>query len=184
MSETTKTNNTESDETINKAGHFDDVVSSRQAGGNVNEDGGCYVMVGTAQGSKKVKVIEFIQLDYIDERKLEVVELADDTFVIGIVNSDNTDRAKQQHMRLTRDSFYGLFAALLMFTNADPNALKLSTSKQKIIEFRASDKVMQANDDASIQAASTVQLSDITNMKKRLEVHFFKVLSNEMRCKL
>jgi len=154
MSETTKTNNTESDETINKAGHFDDVVSSRQAGGNVNEDGGCYVMVGTAQGSKKVKVIEFIQLDYIDERKLEVVELADDTFVIGIVNSDNTDRAKQQHMRLTRDSFYGLFAALLMFTNADPNALKESSQKQKVISFRASEKILKANDETEQSKAN------------------------------
>ncbi len=121
------------------------------------ENQGSFVKVKTAQGERSVKIKEFIQLAYIDKRTLEIAELEDDTFVIGIINADDVDRMKQQHMRLTRDSFYGLFSALLMFVNSDPAALKLSTSKQKVIEFRASDKVMQANDDAAIQAASTVQ---------------------------
>lgn len=121
------------------------------------EEQGSFVKVKTAQGERSVRIKEFIQLNYIDKRTLEIAELEDDTFVIGITNADDTDRMKQQHMRLTRDSFYGLFSALLMFINSDPAALKLSTSKQKVIEFRASDKVMQANDDAAIQAASAVQ---------------------------
>jgi hypothetical protein len=121
------------------------------------EEQGSFVKVKTAKGERSVRIKDFIQLSYIDKRTLEIAELEDDTFVIGIVNADDTDRMKQQHMRLTRDSFYGLFSALLMFINSDPTALKLSTSKQKVIEFRASDKVMQANDDAAIQAASAVQ---------------------------
>ncbi len=122
-----------------------------------DEEQGSFVKVKTAQGERSVKIKEFIQLAYIDKRTLEIAELEDDTFVIGIINADDVDRMKQQHMRLTRDSFYGLFSALLMFVNSNPAALKLSTSKQKVIEFRASDKVMQANDAAAIQAASTVQ---------------------------
>ena len=111
------------------------------------ENNKSYGTVKTDEGDGiigQVEIKDFIQSSFKDNRLITVATLADDTVVLLVENPISTGRATKSVMRLSPDSFSGLYSAILMYMackNIDPIEFSKQSHKDNSVEYTYSDNL-------------------------------------------
>lgn len=64
----------------------------------------------------EIGILNFVETEFLDERKIGVFELENDCYFLEITNTKEPGRVSQQ-LYLTKESFYGLFVVINLYFN-------------------------------------------------------------------
>lgn len=103
------------------------------------------VTVGTESLTpKELKIVDFVQSQYKDNRLISVSMLEDDSYVLAVENPVSTGRAIQSTMRLSKESLMGLISGIFLYFECKKEdmgtALKEATGKN-LIDYTFSDNL-------------------------------------------
>lgn len=109
------------------------------------DNGKVTVGYGTpAQHDLKIK--DYINGIFIDDRLVSVLELEDDTIVLSVENKESSGRNPRNHMRLSKESFYALVSNCQAFLEAKMDEFKGYNEKVSVsgeVRCMASDKISE-----------------------------------------
>ena len=105
--------------------------------------GNITVGYGTRE-QREIKIVNYLQANYIDNRLVSVSELEDGSYILAIENPKSTGRTVQETMWLSKESFIALInTSMFYFMAKNEDLMKLikeSTDGDKI-DYRFSDNL-------------------------------------------
>ncbi len=105
---------------------------------------------GTPQ-EHKIKVVDFLKSEYIDNRLISVCMLEDESYIFSVENPTSSGRAPHQSIRLGKESAIGFISTLLLYFNikyGEDGVQKLleEAVKKGEIDYALSDNLKPLSD--------------------------------------
>lgn len=113
-----------------------------------NNEYGSIKILGT---DKEIPIKNWVKALFTDNRVISILEIDGGDFIIDVQNPEHSERAKQVNMRLSKESFIGLFSALAIYYRCKGYNEKdlIESCKEQGIEYYFSGNLKTFNLDGN-----------------------------------